>query len=112
MGERSLQAHVEEQKRTLLVLLSKVHIHIDDEDTDSGADLEVFGSGGGEISGTETYNSEEAATLLVKHFGRLKGQWQVGALFLQLDMMTMKVVTVASNVLFVFLVECPAGVRV
>ncbi|CAE7623554.1 Zw10, partial [Symbiodinium microadriaticum] len=75
MGERSLQVHIEEQKRTLLVLLGKVRIHIDDEDADSAQDIDEFGGSSG-ISGGEVCNSEEAATLLVKHMGRLKGQWQ------------------------------------
>lgn len=76
MGERVLQEHVEEQKKTLLVLLSRVRIHIDDEgDRDEG---DEFGdsSEGPAYGDSDSRNSEEAATILVKHMGRLKGQWQ------------------------------------
>jgi hypothetical protein len=75
MGERVLQEHVEEQKKTLLVLLGRVRIHIDDEG--EGEEVDEFGDSSGPLTGGDgDHNSEEAATILVKHMGRLKGQWQ------------------------------------
>jgi hypothetical protein len=73
IGERVLQGHVEEQKNTLLVLLSRVNVHIAEESseydqTENGRERD--GEKEGEL------NNEEAAGILVKHMGKLKTQWQ------------------------------------
>mmetsp|Transcript_21014 Transcript_21014/g.30337 ORF Transcript_21014/g.30337 Transcript_21014/m.30337 type:complete len:765 (+) Transcript_21014:80-2374(+) len=71
MGERCLQGHVEEQKKTLLVLLGKVRVYVAEEE-----EADEFSGGGPLGPDMEGSNSEEAAAVLVKHMGRLKGQWQ------------------------------------
>jgi hypothetical protein len=70
IGERVLQGHVEEQKNTLLILLSRVNIEVPDE--------ENHPQESGEEGSKDTYgmNNEEAAGILVKHMGKLKTQWQ------------------------------------
>lgn len=61
---------MEEQRATLLKLLSKVHIAPSDQDSlghrDSTCDVDAI-----------TWNDEEAAGNVVKHVERLQGQWKV-----------------------------------
>jgi centromere/kinetochore protein ZW10 len=66
LGEQSLCVHLEEQKKALLELLSRVHLSMNHESNDRGA-------AGGDVG--DVSNDVAAAGALVKHVERLHGQW-------------------------------------
>jgi hypothetical protein len=64
-GDKCLTKHVEEQQNTLTELISKIHVTTT-EPNDTGKSN----------SSLIVYNNDEAAIVVVRHFDRLRGQWQ------------------------------------
>eukprot|EP01041_Mallomonas_annulata_P000737 gene737-1415_t len=74
-GDKCLTKHVEEQKLTLLELVDKICISPTAVTTNSNGD-NGSGSGNSNGNGSRMRNNEDAAAVVVRHFDRLRGQWQ------------------------------------
>ena len=63
IGEQVLAAHLDEQKKTFETLIDRINLHPVGETETSRHDRSVL-------------NDEEGASLIVKHFQKLSGQWR------------------------------------
>ena len=62
-GEQTLAAHLEEQKKTIEALIDRINLHpVGETESSQG--------------GRSDLNDEEGASLIVKHFQKLSGQWR------------------------------------